>query len=96
MIRPEAASATSTWLVQVPLSPGVERVKASWVPSGEKEGSVSRSRGPRPSSFIAAACVPSVSASQIRWTRCPSIVSNRVTAMRRPSGVYVCRSVHGS
>lgn len=79
-----------------PAAAGDVRVKASLVPSGEKEGSVSQSPAPRPSRSMAAAVVPSVSVSQIRWIRTLSTVSKRVTAMFRPFGVYVCRSVQGS
>ncbi len=83
------ASATRTRLVP-DLSSGPvweTRVKAIRVPSGEKAGSMSQSRGARPSSRSRAGAEPSASVSQMRATRAPCSASNRVTTICRPSGV---------
>ncbi|SFY53868.1 hypothetical protein STEPF1_07159 [Streptomyces sp. F-1] len=70
-----------------PTPPGETRVKARYLPSGDNVGSVSQSSGPRPASGIATAWVPSASVVQIRSIRPWPPFSNRVTTMRRPSGV---------
>ncbi len=49
--------------------PGVLRLNTIRRPSGETDGSVSRSSGPRPARFIGCGFAPSASASQIRWIR---------------------------
>ncbi len=88
-IAPVAASAIrmrpgpAAW----PTPPGEVRVKARYLPSGEKVGSVSQSLGPRPASGRTDGLVPSASAVQIRWMRASGSPSKRVTTIRRPSGV---------
>ncbi len=76
-----------------PTPPGEVRVKARYRPSGENVGSVSQSLGPRPASGSAVGPEPSASAIQIRSIRPAGrsgpagASSNRVSTIRRPSGV---------
>jgi hypothetical protein len=89
VISPLATSAMRMRLSPAasPTPPGEVRVKARNLPSGENVGSVSQSVAARPSSRMGSALAPSASTVQIRSTRCPSMVSKRVTTIRRPSGV---------
>jgi hypothetical protein len=76
--------------------PGVRREYAIRVPSGDQVASVSWLSSVRPATVSGRASLPSAFAVHSRATRLPPAVSKRLTRMRRPSGEYDGRGVHGS
>ncbi|MDI2031967.1 hypothetical protein QFW96_25315 [Saccharopolyspora sp. TS4A08] len=77
-LRPRSSAGVS--------APGDLRATASDSPSGDHATSDSQSSACRSAMGSRLGLEPSASTSQIRWTRCPPTSSNRLIAIRLPSG----------